>query len=126
MSLLVPALKTLRHIRWATDEQHRLARRLISGKDKLEQYEDVNKWVAQCYHKPPYLDRLLCALNQVYETYGVEVINKGDFWDSPIVAEYLNTGDTYETTLVYRHDLGRFQVTTWGDLVEMFDRQNRS
>ena len=39
------------------------------------------------------------------------------------IAEYLNTGDMYAATLIYRYDLRKFQVTCVGDLIEMFERQ---
>jgi len=49
------------------------------------------------------------------ESFGVE----GDCEENGedhITIQYLNMGDTYAATICYYH--GRFQVTSWGDIVE--------
>jgi hypothetical protein len=48
-------------------------------------------------------------------TFGVEYIPEGHNKRSPAI-DYLNAGDTYETTLLYVR--GRFSVGCWGDIVE--------
>jgi hypothetical protein len=48
-------------------------------------------------------------------TFGVEYIPAGRGARSPEVT-YLNTGDTYELTILYIR--GRFRVGCWGDIVE--------
>lgn len=48
-------------------------------------------------------------------TFGVEFVNSGTNQRSPEFY-YLNTGDPYETTLLYIN--GRFRVGCWGDIVE--------
>lgn len=57
--------------------------------------------------------------NRAMRQFGVETIkdHNGD-----VVAEYINTGDTYNTTLLYDHTLDQFEVTTWGDWLEKFER----
>lgn len=119
--MLIPARKTLQQIDWLTPEQIREVRHLVSGTTKTKSYQNVQAWIRQCYHPPGYLDRLLCALNEICETFGVEALYK----DGQVFAEYLNTGHTYQKTLVYRHDLGRLQVTSWGDLVEQFSLEKK-
>jgi hypothetical protein len=49
-------------------------------------------------------------------TYGVESgqLQSGEYFS------YLNTGDTYNPTIV--HFRGRFSVCAWGDIVERYDR----
>lgn len=55
-------------------------------------------------------------INSLLDGYGVEVIRG----DSYAVAEYINMGDTYNTTLLYDVNEDEFYVTTWGDWVEAF------
>jgi hypothetical protein len=38
--------------------------------------------------------------------------------------DYVNMGDTYDTTLIFDHRKGRFIVSSWGDIVER-DRTGR-
>ena len=64
-------------------------------------------------------------LDQLLGTHGVEYIaedpgamNPGEHF------YYLNTGDTYTTTIV-RHN-GRWKLTSWGDLVESLERRGKS
>lgn len=48
-------------------------------------------------------------------TFGVEHINAGTNAKSPAI-DYLNTGDSYDLTLLYIR--GRFRVGCWGYIVE--------
>ena len=48
-------------------------------------------------------------------TFGVEYIQKGSNRLSPAIT-YLNTGDTYELTILYVN--GQFRVGCWGNYVE--------
>lgn len=48
-------------------------------------------------------------------TFGVEHIAAGSNAKSPAI-DYLNTGDSYDLTLLYVR--GRFRVGCWGDIVE--------
>lgn len=48
-------------------------------------------------------------------TFGVEHIAAGRNAKSPAI-DYLNTGDSYELTILYIR--GRFRVGCWGDIVE--------
>lgn len=48
-------------------------------------------------------------------TFGVEYVPEGNNSRSPAI-DYLNSGDTYELTLLYVN--GRFRVGCWGDIVE--------
>jgi hypothetical protein len=51
-------------------------------------------------------------------TFGVEYIPEGHNAKSPAI-DYLNTGDTYATTLLYVN--GQFRVGNWGYYVEQGD-----
>lgn len=65
-------------------------------------------------------DAMLCAERQYVDcgTFGVEHIDKGSNRRSPEI-EYLNTGDTYDLTVLYVN--GRFRVGCCGDIVERGD-----
>ena len=40
------------------------------------------------------------------------------------VASYVNMGDTYVATILYDIEKGEFFVTSWGDWVEEYEREN--
>jgi len=48
--------------------------------------------------------------------FGLETV----YCDGKFVCEYLNTGDTYSTTIAMRAD-GELCLTTWGDCYEEFE-----
>lgn len=61
------------------------------------------------------------AANTLLEGHGVEAIrcpSRG------LLAVYVNTGDTYSTTLLCHIPTGAWRVTTWGDYVEAFERRH--
>ena len=92
------------------------ARELLEGVRNTRQYESVKTWEAQCLNPPSYHERLMCALDEIAETHGVEALwGAGQYWPE---YEYLNAGDTYAPTLIYKLESGRFFVGCWGDLVE--------
>ena len=80
-------------------------------------------------HGPLYVPRVMELLNAMLDGHGVESIldhKHSSVW--PTVAfDYVNMGDTYAPTLVYRHDLGgprAFRVSTWGDELELYERKH--
>lgn len=77
----------------------------------------TNQWAASCYNYPRRIDLILSAMNETAGTYGVEAFNSRKS-RMHAIAEYLNTGDTYATTLLFRHDSGTFRLTSWGDFME--------
>ena len=87
---------------------------LIRGTIDPDSFKTVSEWVRQCYHAPGRHDRVALALNEVIEGFGVEALIPDGAVHA--VAEYINVGDTYDTTLVHT---GRgWRVTSWGDYVE--------
>jgi len=65
-------------------------------------------------------ERILEALNMVLDCHGVESLTPdGSIY--PIGA-YVNTGDTYTTTIILDED-GEFHVTSWGDFLEAWERE---
>lgn len=65
-------------------------------------------------------ERVMEALDIVLETYGVEALIP-DGHIAPI-GIYLNTGDTYSETVFLSED-GEFRLTTWGDEMEAWERE---
>jgi len=65
-------------------------------------------------------ERIMEALDTVLDCYGVEAITP-DGCIYP-VATYLNTGDAYTSTVVLTED-GEFLLTTWGDFLEEWERE---
>lgn len=64
---------------------------------------------------------VLSLANRLMDAHGVEAINGeyhvDNYWFDT-VALYVNTGDTYNPTLLYETETGRFLATSWGDWVE--------
>lgn len=72
----------------------------------------------ECYNPPPTYDLRLHALNALDNgLYGVESCESldGEF------ADYLNTGDSYNPTVIYWR--GNYRVQSVGDFVEIMQRQ---
>ena len=84
----------------------------------------TNAWLNRCLHPPLRIELIMSAMDETAGTHGVVPLWSEDdmFWP---VAEYLNTGDTYSTTLLFRHDTGTFRITTWGDFVEKNEKRLR-
>jgi len=70
---------------------------------------------------PEEIDAVLERMNTFLKGYGVEAV-RGDYqvdrYYYDIVAVYVNMGDTYDTTILYETDTGRFYVTSLGGWVE--------
>ena len=64
-------------------------------------------------------EKRLEECNRLLECFGVEAITgewQNGYWCN-ILAVYVNTGDTYATTIMYHREKG-YMVTSWGDYVE--------
>lgn len=104
-------------------------RGLMDGSRGASQYESVKAWVRECLNSPPKIERVLMALNEELNGFGIESINAEDkrvdgFW-LDCVACYVNQGDTYDTTIVYDTERGSYYVTSYGDWVETYERSKR-
>jgi len=67
------------------------------------------------------IDRVLFAVNKAIDGFGVEAINSEDAWSSyygNAVALYVNTGDTYSSSVVYDINKHQLYVTDYGEWVE--------
>jgi hypothetical protein len=75
-------------------------------------------------YSSPYRSRIwrvtvaLHAINELVEGHGVEGLGPGRSGDYAPPYEYINTGDTYSTTLIYDRDKDRLFIGSWGDIVE--------
>lgn len=78
--------------------------------------------------EPEDVDAALELADALMGTYGVEAI-RGEGWEDPyygdIVALYVNTGETYEGTLLYDVEADRFYATSYGDWIEAQERKGR-
>ena len=64
--------------------------------------------------------------NQILGGYGVEKIESEEAWDNyhgNAVALYVNTGDTYNPTLIYDTEEEEFYLTDWGSWVEDYEQR---
>lgn len=72
------------------------------------------------------VDHALNYVDDMIHGHGVEAI-RGDYhvdnYYYDIVGLYVNTGDTYNATLVYDTDREKFVLTTMGDWVEKNERK---
>lgn len=108
-----------------TLETAKTARQLMKGEIRITgntAFPITNKWISDCYNKPRRIDLILSALNELLECSGVEAFRSGNGaqW---AIAEYLNTGDTYAATVLFRHDTGTFRLTSWGDFFERNEKR---
>lgn len=103
-------------------EAARVAAGLLNGDLDPESIDAVGDWISQCYHKPRHDALVMFALNHVFDCHGVEPVRlEGEWVDSyhgDIVATYINTGDTYASTIVLDSESGEYLLTSYGDYVE--------
>lgn len=69
----------------------------------------------------------LLMLDELLGTCGVEAIRTDEHIDNyhfDIRASYLNTGDTYATTLLLDHKERVWKLRSWGDFVEEVEAEN--
>lgn len=112
-----------------TKEKADMVRLLIQGGTPT--YDAVhfprsNLHFNRCHHPLPRIDRILICLDELLDGFGVECLrdNTGQQMDgSDIVAEYINVGDTYDSTLLFNHRTQAFSLTSWGDFVERNHRR---
>lgn len=88
---------------------------ILDGKVDPETVEAVEDWIRQCYNRPSHEELVMCAADALAEGFGVEAVFDSD---GDVACSYVNTGDTYNLTLLYDHGRDEFQFTTWGDWIE--------
>jgi len=63
--------------------------------------------------------KALEKVDKIINAHGIEAI-RGEYG---IVAHYVNTGDTYNATLLHDVNKNKLYLTTWGDWVEKNNRK---
>ena len=142
-------ITTLNRLEWLTTEQRLAVQRVLRyGLPKvpkeqrtpygnpydLTQWPKTEQWYNRCYNPPSCRELTLSILNEICQTHGVESISSPDAYkhkswnehrySGDIIAEYLNTGESYTPTIVYRYDLVRPWCTiSMGDLIELYERK---
>jgi len=126
-----PSSQNLQSSLRISPEQARLVRALAKAADDGEVLRALI--VGSCpqtaeyvrsMHSSPYDSRMwrvtvaLHAMDQVVGTYGVESLGPGQGSSYAPPYEYLNTGDTYGTTLIYKRSSDSLSIGCWGDITE--------
>lgn len=115
-----PSVKTIENRLDVDRDTAKRIRGLMDGSIDPETSKAVQRWIGQCFNKPSKNEMIMCAINEAYETYGVEAI-EGEWIDNyhmNIQAVYCNTGDAYCDTVLLCHKRDRFMITSWGGYVE--------
>jgi hypothetical protein len=126
-----PSVQTLlAHFRDLTKKDANLIRRLaheVDMPDKLadtvERFCPKTQAYVRSMYSDPYNSHMwrvtvaLYAMDHILGTHGVEGLGPQGSMKAPPY-EYLNAGDTYNTTLIYRRKTDTLSVGTWGDIAE--------
>jgi len=94
-----------------------------SSKDPDADAEKIRQ-LLQKSHGSKEAEKTLQKIDKIVDGFGVETIRGDtiiDYYFRDIVAFYINTGDTYSPTLLYKTETGTWLLTTWGDWVERND-----
>lgn len=127
----MPSLKVLQDRLKLSAEQGKLLRalgRAVDDGEVLSALIDARAPQTAAYvrsmHSSPYDSHMwrvtvaLHAMDTILGTYGVEPLGptSGPSYAPPY--EYLNTGDTYGTTLIYRRKTDTVSIGDWGSIAE--------
>lgn len=91
----------------------------------LDQLPTTRRWVRACHHRPKPLEVRREALNELLGFHGVEPLyksrkEKGELISTDeVFARYLNAGDPYAATLIFRVGRTGPTIGCWGDLPEV-------
>lgn len=124
---MTPSVKTIGNaFLFLPPEQVKQVRGLMDGTLDPRIFASVQELMTTSWHLG--LRRMgLTALDEVLEGFGVEYITRDCaevFDDSDLVAEYINMGEAYATTIVYSHiHTTDWFVTSMGDFVEAAERR---
>jgi hypothetical protein len=102
--------------------------KLADAPDALEDFvrdhcPETQRYVMQMYNSPYNSGMwrrtvVLDAINHLVGGYGVEALGPNIGGTKAPPYEYINTGDTYNTTLIYRRSSDNLFIGTWGDIAE--------
>jgi len=75
------------------------------------------------------VDEIMDVANLYMDQCGVEALKDERAWINHyygnIIALYVNTGETYDMTLLYDTENQEFLLTSWGDFYENWESENR-
>jgi len=127
----MPSSRRLQEALQLTPEQARLVRALGHATDDgeilsslVESSVPATADYVRSMHGDPFGSHMwrvtiaLHAMDSIIGTYGVEALGptSGPNYAPPY--EYLNKGDTYATTLIYRRRTDTLSIGSWGDIAE--------
>jgi hypothetical protein len=116
----LPSIKTLRSV--FADRAPEARAILEMTRDQLEAHPVGAARLAEFFNPPPTMDLRMHVLSSLDSgLFGVEVIDIGRRDGTQATLPYLNAGDTYAATIVFWD--GRYRVESWGDRVEILERQ---
>lgn len=102
----------------------------VKPEDHPKRFPLLDNWLGACYNCPSRSEIKMAALDELLKTHGVEAIQHEQFYiDSyhrNIVATYLNTGETYATTIVRDNFRDSFRLMSYGDFVENLELRAES
>jgi hypothetical protein len=75
------------------------------------------KTVRCCYNRPFVSEIQMLMMDEVIDTFGVEFIDGAELKSGRDIS-YLNTGDTYDNTVILYEYTQTFTIAAWGDLVK--------
>src|SRR5208283_3686670 len=125
-----PSIKSLQRINGVDRNKAKEIRAVLTiGQSRALQYESARKLQNHSYNPQAASTLKLEACNEIIGGYGVEAAEYPEgCWancqNPPKSVEYINLGDTYETTLCRVVIRGKvsYRVTDWGTVVERFER----
>lgn len=123
-NILDESIQTIAEYLSVSEETAQRIRALINRDMNPDSFDSVDKWRRQCYNEPTTEEKIQCALNELIEGYGTEAIETGNYVNSffgHIGFVYINTGDTYNPTIIYNTSDDFYFLGTWGDVVEPID-----
>ncbi len=118
----VEQAKLIKQIAVATDDGEAL-RKLIDDK-----CPETARYAGRCYHDPFRsqmwrVTMALHAIDKIVGTCGVEALGEGRHSEGYAPPwEYLNTGDSYGTTLIYSRDSDNLYIGCWATIAERLPR----
>lgn len=132
--------KTLQRIDWLDklkdEKAAQKALKIINCKkvgepldDFLQRFVPYEALPYYVWCKYPDYDKKLHCLDVVLEAYGIETIRLSEHDSNyrvtrDTIALYLNTGDSYTPTIIYRYDIvKKWDVLSVGDLQEILERK---
>jgi hypothetical protein len=111
--------KEIRALCKLVDEPEGLASFIAAYSPKTQEY-------VRRMHSDPYHSRMwrrtvvLDAINNILDAHGVEGLGPDLHGPTAPPYEYINMGDTYAATLIYKRSGDRLFIGSWGDIVEKY------